>query len=386
MSKNRIELLIPLVADKPLNHEEIAYLVNREEEISFLNNVAIHQPFGIVGIAGETGIGKTTVLNFVRPEGVFARRINISLRDSTESILYDLLYSLASSLESERGVSDYAKQIRDWINNEVSSIKGFSLGLSLGMSADVKYEKSFRPKFNFFGAREKLGSLIRKVTEAKGKFLLIIDELDKERKDDVLKIIDSIKNYIILENFVVILSLPFSIYREYTADRLRWNESGNLENVFKDMVFLETMKTSEIKELLIKRIGEHIELVEAEVLDIATEFSDGNPRDALWILTKAVYDNIHEPKLNKKNFVKTVRKILTEYMTISMKLTENQRRAIHILKDSYHTKEKIVERLQESGFKRTTAYSVIEQLFEKKVLLLNNGVYRISGKFKYVEL
>ena len=384
--KQTVADLLGVLVDRPLRESESEYLVNRSKEINYLNSIALHQPFGIVGVSGETGIGKTTVLNFVNPEGVFTIRVNISLRDSMESILYDLLHSLAFALERVEGVSGFAKEVRKWITDEVATIKGFSLGVSFGVNAGLTHEKSIRPRFNFFKAREKLGELIKQTVQRKGKFLLIIDELDKEKKEDVLRVIDSIKNFIITENFVVILSLPFSIYREYAADRLRWNESGNLENIFKDIVFVEPLKKSEIKELIVKRLGHRIELVEDGVLDIVAEFSDGNPRDGLWILTKAIYDNIQKERLGKENLINTINKTIIEYTGLTLNLTENQRKAIRILRGSVYSKEKMIETLQKEGFKRTTAYSVVDQLLQKRILLIGKEGYIISGKFRYVEI
>ncbi len=378
--------LLEFLVDKPLDERDSRYLVNREEELRYLSSIAIHQPFGIFGVAGETGIGKTTVLNFLNPAGIFVRRVNISLRDSIESILYDLLHSLALSLENVSGVSSPAKKIRKWVANEVASVRGFSLGMSMGVNASFKSERVVKPKFDFFKARENLKELIRKVTKEKGKFLLIIDELDKERKEDVLRVIDSIKGFITLEDFVVVLSLPFSIYREYAADRLRWNESGNLENIFKDIVFLEPLERSEIKEMIIRRLGEHVNLVEMEVFEVVAEFSDGNPRDGLWILTKAVYDHIQEAKLTRKALIETIGRTVGEYMGLTLNLTENQRKAIRILRDSVLSKEKVIASLRENGFKRTTAYSVMDQLLQKRILLSTKEGYRISGKFKYVDI
>ncbi|MDN5338364.1 MAG: hypothetical protein PWQ20_1434 [Thermotogaceae bacterium] len=384
--RSKLADLLSVLVDRPLREGESEYLVNRSREISYLNLIALHQPFGIVGVSGETGIGKTTVLNFVNPEGVFMIRVNISLRDSMESILYDLLHSLAFALEKVEGVSDFAKEVRKWVTDEVSTIKGFSLGVSFGVNASLKHEKSIRPRFDFFEAREKLGELIRQTVQRKGKFLLIIDELDKEKKEDVLRVIDSIKNFIIMENFVVVLSLPFSIYREYAADRLRWNEAGNLENIFKDIVFVEPLKKLEIKELIIKRLGSHIELIEGGVLDIVADFSDGNPRDGLWILTKAIYDNIQKERLGREDLINTINRTIAEYTGLTLNLTENQKKAIRILRGSVYSKEKIIETLQKEGFKRTTAYSVMDQLLQKRILLIEKEGYRISGKFRYMEI
>jgi len=301
-----------------------------------------------------------------------------------ESILYDLLYSLASKLENDDDVSDVARECKEWITKEVSTLKGFSLAITLLGTAEAKFEKAKAPRFNFFGARERLGMLLEKTIKAKGKFLLIIDELDKERKEDVLKVIDALKNQMLLDNLVVIFSLPFAIYREYLTDRMRWNEAGNLENVFKDIVFLEPLKALDIKEMVAKRLKEHLDLLEPEVLDVVADFTDGNPRDGLWILSKSIYDNIGESKLKKEHVVRTINRFVKEYVSIAG-LTENQRRAISLLKDYFGPRDGILEILQKSGFKRTTAYSVLDQLIEKRFLIIREGNYRISGKFKFVD-
>ncbi|HQE50567.1 MAG TPA: ATPase, partial [Fervidobacterium sp.] len=344
--------LIKHLVDKPLDMESSSYLVNRQSEVDALSKIAMYQPYGIFGIAGETGIGKTTVLNFIAPGEIFVRKVNISLRDSLDSILYELTYNLAKSLENDKELEKDARIIKEWITNEVSTLRGFSLGLSMVGSASSNLQTSNAPRFNFFAAREKLAELITKTVQAKGKFLLLIDELDKEKKEDVLRTIDAIKSQILFDNFVIIISLPYSIYREYAADRMRWNESGNLENIFKDIVFLEPLSKSDIKELLVKRLHEYLHLISDNVFEIASNFADGNPRDALWIMSKTVFDNIDAQKLEAEHILRTMNKLTKEYITTP--LTENQRKAIGLLKDFVGTRDKILEYLQEHGLKRTT--------------------------------
>jgi len=58
------------------------------------------------------------------------------------------------------------------------------------------------------------------------------------------------------------------------------------------------------------------------------ELSDENPRDDLWMLTKAVYDNIQKAKLTTKDLMNTVNKTINEYIGLTTDLTENQREAI----------------------------------------------------------
>ena len=373
--------LIKHLVDKPLDMESSSYLVNRQSEVDTLSKIAMYQPYGIFGIAGETGIGKTTVLNFITPKEIFVRKVNISLRDSLDSILYELTYNLAKSLENDKELEKDARIIKEWITNEVSTVRGFSLGLSMVGSASANLQTSNAPRFNFFGAREKLAELITKTVQAKGKFLLLIDELDKEKKEDVLRTIDAIKSQILFDDFVIIISLPYSIYREYAADRMRWNESGNLENIFKDIVFLEPLSKSDIKELLVKRLHEYLHLISDNVFEIASDFADGNPRDALWIMSKTVFENVDAQKLEAEHILRTMNKLTKEYITTP--LTENQRKAIGLLKDFVGTRDKILEYLQEHGLKRTTVYSIINQLIEKKIIIERNGIYQLSGKYKY---
>ncbi len=379
-----LDELINYLADRPLDIDDRRYLVNRQSDLESLNKIAKYQPYGIFGIAGETGIGKTTVLNFISPQDIFIRKINITLRDSVDSILYELTYNLARSLEGEKKLEKDAQSVKEWITNEVSTVRGFSLGLSMIGSVGTNFQTSNIPKFNFFAAREKLADLISRTVQVKGKFILLIDELDKEKKDDVLRTIDAIKSQILFDNFIVFISLPYSIYREYAADRMRWNESGNLENIFKDIVFLEPLSKSDIKELLIRRLSKYIGLISEEVLEIASDFADGNPRDALWIMYKTVFDNTDASRLEREHILKTIRGIVTEYKSIP--LTENQRRAVDLFRGLAGTRDKFIEQLQKSGIKRTTAYSLFNQLIEKKILIQRNETYQLSGKYKYASI
>ncbi|ABR31559.1 P-loop NTPase fold protein [Thermosipho melanesiensis] len=214
----RLAEVISYIVDKPLEPVSENLLVNRTTEIRNLNNIIKHHPMGIFGVAGETGIGKTTVLNFIGCDNVFSRRITLTFRESVESILYDLLYNLSKNLESDEKLSKQAQKIKEWVAEEVSTVKGFSLGISLYGSAGVGTQKAQTPRFNFFVAKEKLMDLIKEIVTVKGKFVLFIDELDKESKDDVLKIVDTLKNELVFENVILIMTLPYSIYREYKQE------------------------------------------------------------------------------------------------------------------------------------------------------------------------
>ncbi|MDN5325267.1 MAG: hypothetical protein PWP02_986 [Thermosipho sp. (in: thermotogales)] len=309
----------------------------------------------------------------------------MTFRESVESILYELLYNLSKNLESDEKLSKQAQKIKEWVAEEVSTVKGFSLGISLYDSAGVGTQKAQTPRFNFFVAKEKLMNLIKEIVTVKRKFVLFIDELDKESRDDVLKIVDALKNELVFENVVIIMTLPYSIYREYKLDRLRWNESGNLENVFKDITFLEELTDSDIKELLLRRIHRFREVIPIESLEPVIEFADGNPRDALWILSKVIFENIDKNVLKKEDVIQTIMKIVGEYLD-ELRFTERQRKAFKLLKNVTGTKEELLNILQENSIKRTTAYSILNTFMERKILISRGAKLRISGKYKFLNL
>jgi len=67
-------------------------------------------------------------------------------------------------------------------------------------------------------------------------------------------------------------------------------------------------------------------------------------------------------------------------------MTENQRKALKSLRDFSGPRNEIVEKLQKDGIKRTTAYSLIDQLVQKRILIERNGIFRMAGKFKYATI
>ncbi|ANQ53659.1 ATPase [Thermosipho sp. 1063] len=377
--------VIKYIVDKPLELKEKSLLVDRSKEIKYLNNIIKYHPFGIFGISGETGIGKTTVLNFIKCENVFSQRITLTFRESVESILYDLLYNLSKGLEKDKKLSKFAKETKEWVIEEVSTVKVFSLGISLYGSANTNLQKSKTPRFNFFAAKEKLGELLRKIVSVKGKFALIIDELDKESKSDTLQIVDALKNELLFENIITIMTLPYSIYREYKFDRLRWNESGNLENIFKDIILLEELTDSDIKELLLRRIHKFIDIIPSESLDPIIEFADGNPRDALWMLSKVIFENIEKDILKKEDTILTIKKITNEYLT-ELKLTPLQKKAFELLKDLTGSRDEFLTILQQNNIKRTTAYSILNTFIERKIIITKGIKLKFSGKYKFLNL
>ena len=372
--------IIESLVDKPLLKSDKKYLVDREKELLTLSDLVKYHPFGIFGLCGETGIGKTTILNMLNSDRIKKIQLSLAHRESKESILYDLLYKISSMLKNDRSqrLKEISRDTLDWIVEEVSIVKGASLSAPF---IGGKIERQKMPRFNVFAAHEKLHSIIQSSVREYGKALLIVDELDKESKQDVLNVLDSLKYELQQDDLVVIFSLPYSIYREYRNDRMKWNESGNLENIIKDVVFLEELSDFDVKELLTKRLRELVRWFEKEALDLIVLFSDGNPRDALWMAQKVAFDNIHSKSIDKRRCEESIFKIMKEYMS-DISLTQIQKKALVSIKDFVGNREDILKILDKNSIKRTTAYSTLGRLVSLGMIIERHGTYRISGKAK----
>jgi len=373
--------IIETLVDRPLYKEDRKYLVNREKELGKIELLAKYQPFGIYGVCGETGIGKTTVLNMLNFKGMKVLMVTLTQRDNKDTILYDLLYSLSDLLagDDDSELSEFSQTTRSWIVEEVSVIKAFSLGVSLFAKADGMIQNQKKPRYNIFSARERLSQLLNLTKKAYGKVLLIIDELDKEEKKDVINVLDSLKVELQQEHIVTFFSLPYSIYREYRQDRMRWNDSGNLENIIKDVVFLREIKRSEVREVLLRRLGKLSSWFESGAVEEIVRFSDGNPRDALWIAQKVVFDNFDLKKLSEKACGKSIKKIVNEYMG-AISLTDIQRKALVSVKELSGSRDEIIDAFVDESIKRTTAYSTFKRLVTLGLIIERDGQFVVSGK------
>lgn len=358
-------------------------LVNREREFEAINLIIAYQPDGIYGICGETGIGKTTLINNIESE-FYTITISLSQRKNQDTILYDILYNLSSKTEKDIKIS---KEIKEWILNEISYIKGFSMGLGLVGNISLNSNKQNIPRFNYFKAKEYLGQLTDALTQKYEKIVLIIDELDKESKRDVILVLDSLKLELQKEGLILMISLPYSIYREYKIDRMHRNENGNLENILKDIVYLREFTNTEIREILIKRLKEYIRYFDSESIELIADFSDGNPRDAFWITQKIVFESISKKinKISREHTENTIKTIVKEYLS-GVSLTEKQKLMIDETLFPGSREEVVKKAISKKKIIRSTAYSIFDRLLELGIIIEQNNIYRLSGKVKYLYL
>ncbi len=157
-----------------------------------------------------------------------------------EAIIADLVYKIAASVkkaEDNKEISKRTNALIDFVVTERGETLSFEASGGIGVSAGVSKNTNVARKFNVYQAYDYLNDFLNLILDKYKRVVLLIDELDKEKKEEVLVILDSLKGILEKIGLLTVISLPFKIYREYAKDRMRWNESGNLENVIKDINF-----------------------------------------------------------------------------------------------------------------------------------------------------
>ncbi|MGC8955163.1 MAG: P-loop NTPase fold protein [Fervidobacterium sp.] len=376
-----LEKLVGLLTDKPLDQNDAKLLVNRQKEFQLVDLILNYQNYGIFGISGEPGIGKTTFINNIATK-LYTIKIALTQRDNQDTILYDLLYNLAVQTQNDLEIS---KKVKDWLVEEISYIKGLCLGISFIANADLSFQKQNSPRFNYFKAKEYFNSIIKELIDKHGKIILVIDELDKESKKDVLLVLDNLKSELQKESIITLISLPYKIYKEYKMDKLQKLGEGNLDNVLKDIINLREFTNSEVKEIILRRLNNYVHLFENGALEIIADYSDGNPRDALWIAQKIVFEAMAEnlERITHTYAKQSIKKITRQYVA-EISLTDKQKSMIDE-RLFPGTKDEIIKKaVSTKNLHRSTAYSIFERLLQLGIIVERNGTYKLSGKNKFL--
>ncbi len=384
MNHSILKIIINNLYDKPLELDRKSFFVNRDKEIDKMSETITYQPQGIYGICGETGVGKTSLLKQFMKNDIKSYFIPISEKQNKNTIICDLIYRLSSliSKENDKRVSDEANKLKEWVITETANSVSLSGGINIIGSAGVSKTASKHKRFNIFEAKERLNNLLKKIISGNSKVLLIIDELDKEKKDEVLLIVDSIKEILFQDNLITIISLPFSIYREYTKDVLRWNEWGNLENIFRNMIFVRPLDEINIREMILKRISSNPTILPNDAFYEIYRYSDGNPRDALSITQEIILDN-KDKEISNEDVIKTIKKRIIKLMEFSSSFTDLQTKFLKLIAKNPEEKSMVIKRAEAEGITKSTVYTLINRFLNDGLIKESNGKISISGRLYY---
>ncbi len=335
------------IKDRPLTPEREKLLVDRESEMATLAKLPEYFEGGIVGVAGERGIGKTSLFNLVRFPGREKVIINVVDRESKAAILMDIVGELkafaARSLlkEAQAKLEELASHLALYV----------ALPTALG-KVEVGVERMGKVK-PFKEIVKELSKVLQGIGKGQ-KLVVVLDEIDKERKEELLKILDAIKDGFKDNAVTLMVALPYSIYEEVQRGISRGKETFNLENVFDYVVSVERLSNSDIEEIIRRHIGK---LIEEEALVLLVNYARGNPRRAIRALKEAgilaveegkeLIEEKHAKAVVRKHLQSLAREVGERGMRVLKAIVESRgvREAISLAKVSAPTFYKELERL-----------------------------------------
>lgn len=384
------EKIVAMFNDMPISETERELFVNREIELTKLTNVGRFMQKSMYGLAGETGCGKTTLFNMLKfPDEIEKLIITISEKESKEAIIADILYKLCKLiLNSKRfkSVHKKANTILQFIREEEtkSAEKGIKIGKFI--EGESRWATISKERYSISAIKERLYEAITSITEVT-KVVICIDEIDKERKEDALVILDSIKDILKIENVSSLIALPPIMYQQYLEDRDSLFSKANLENILKDILPIDKMSDDDIEDILDRRTKLFPEVLPVEVKDVVIKFADGNPREALLLCQNAILSKKFQEGYQKEDFILTLDEIKNEmekflkFRIAALKLTPRENEFLRCVRDKAPFSRKEILNSTRLRMSKPTRHKIIERLLTKRALQEPEpSVYRIDKR------
>jgi energy-coupling factor transporter ATP-binding protein EcfA2 len=387
------EKIIGMFNDVPLSEKEKRLFVNRRKEILKLTNIGRFMQKSIYGVAGETGCGKTTLFNMLKfPEGIQKIVITITEKESKETIIADLLYKLCELVLHNgkfRKIFPLTKRIINFLEQE--EIKSREKGIKVGkiLEGESRWASYAKTRYTIKALKDRFQEIITGITSYT-KIVLCIDEIDKERKEDAVIILDSIKESLKVKNLSCLVALPPVMYKQYLEDRESLFSEANLENILKDILPINKMKDEEIKEILEKRTNSFPEILSEEVTKVVIQFADGNPREALLLCQNAILSKNIGQSYKKEDFILSLDEIksaMEKFLRLRierLKLSVREDELLRIIL----AKKGIIDRKElyrmvttKSKMAKSTLHKTVNKLLEKKALIeIEKGLYKVDRR------
>ena len=276
MGKKSLRDVIKSLKDRPLSQKEESLFVNRREEMLLLSQIPEYYRGDIIGVAGERGIGKTTLFNLLRFPGSEKVVVKVKNRESKLGVLADITSQLKefSTQRGWRKASEMLQEILDWL---LPTALAFS---SPGASATWKLKRG-----------KDLNKALRDLSKAleelssKAEVVVVLDEIDKEREEELLLIMDSIKDGFKDNAVSLVVALPHAFYEIYKKGSFLSSDTYNLDNVFDNIFPIKPLSDSDVVEMLRKR--GILDYIEEEALELILTYSNGNPRKAIKLVKES---------------------------------------------------------------------------------------------------
>ncbi len=254
-----------------LQKHNLDYFMGREALIDRLSSALFS--LGNVGVAGEPGMGKSSLLQVLQnqvPSSYHRISIGVPL-DDARYFLSELLREILVQVPKVPGLN--LKEISRRVEEESLS-------------------------------KNTLLSLIKSIAaRSKKPFLVFVDDLEKIKGDRVQHLTRSERTLQLLEELKPLLELPnfgfaISLQEEFYAKVglvVKEGAEPTVLGLFKNIVLVERFSGDQLRQLLNLRLqqagfkGGAESFLEPEALTLSLALSDGNPRRFLFLLSEGMY-------------------------------------------------------------------------------------------------
>ena len=228
---------------------------------------------GNVGVAGEPGVGKSSLMQFLQnqvPSSYYRISIGVPL-DNAHYFLSELLREILVEVPKVPGLN--LKEISRRMETETLS-------------------------------KNTLQALVKSIIgRSKNPFLVFVDDLEKIKGDRIqhltrsertLQLLEELKPLFELPNISFVISLQEEFYSK-VSQIVKDGTEPTVLGLFKNIVLVERFSNEEMRQLLDTRLqaagfrGAAVDFLEAESLTLALALAAGNPRRFLYLLSEGMY-------------------------------------------------------------------------------------------------
>ena len=380
MKEDILKNIMLNLQEKPIDQHSKHLFINRADILTEIGNYLSISP-GIYGICGNRGIGKTSLLKMIsfQHHGFF---IYIRERRSKHKILLDMLYQISSYGLKMYPDNKTFKECNTYSKYQIIETTSLSGGVDFAIQAHASTDKSKTIKETVYTVYECLEQAVDELIKTQGSLTLFIDELDKEKKDEVEEILSSIKYILKKPNMFSIISLPMHMYVEYVRDKLSYTPF-NLDNIIDDMFVLKPLSDSEIKEMITTRLSPYTDIIDDDILNYITIYSEGNPREAIYITKKILIGNKDKEHITSADALSVIKKLVSSYEEY-IDISPREKDILSVIIKHPERSEAIKHITQTLPMQKNTASTYISRLKKKGYLSETNGLLRVSGKIYFL--
>ena len=245
-----------------------------------------------IGIQGDWGSGKTSLMNLVRaqlPEQVPTVWINTwkyAQLGDPETLFLAVLEGVVDGLEARIQGDAETSRVRGWLTKalKVGTVVGKAAAQTQGVDVDGLLDPGLKPHRIADALKTGLSTLVAGAA-GDDRVVLFVDDLDRIPPGRAVQILEALKNFLDVPGLVTLLACDYAVISRGLGDRLGVTEADIGRSFFDKIIQVpfrmpvHAYKADSYVQQLLKRVGVRVNEEELELVTKVLRTSVGlNPR------------------------------------------------------------------------------------------------------------